>query len=132
MSLTVQMKTDYSNVITRSMQPISAGNSTDMNGLTKTMLGGGGDNTLIDYAALKNGSYGKLLKAYYSEVGGEEAPKKKTAEDDKNTNKKVELVQDALNGKSSSKSSTDSTYNVTAEKINALSDQVSTLFNGYA
>ncbi len=132
MSLTVQMKTDYSNVITRSMQPISAGNSTDMNGLTKTMLGGGGDNTLIDYAALKNGSYGKLLKAYYSEVGGEETPKKAVAEDEKTTNKKVELVQDALNGKSSSKSSTDSTYNVTAEKINALSDQVSTLFNGYA
>ena len=68
MSLTVQMKPDYTNVVTRSMQKLGSNGGTDMNNLTKTMLGGGGDNTLIDYTAIKNGSYGKLLKAHYSEV----------------------------------------------------------------
>lgn len=96
-----------------------------MTNLTKTMLGGGGDNTLIDYTAIKNGSYGKLLKAYYSEVP--EADTKKALKEEVK-NKKVELVQDALDGKSS-KSSTDTTYNAMADKIKNLSDSVSTLFN---
>ena len=55
MSLTVQMKPDYTNVVTRSMQKLGSNGGTDMNNLTKTMLGGGGDNTLIDYTAIKNG-----------------------------------------------------------------------------
>ena len=41
---------------------------TSMANLTNTVLGGGGDNTLADYASLKNGSYGKLMKAYYKEA----------------------------------------------------------------
>ena len=122
MSLTVQMRSEYTNdVITRSMQKLGSNGGTDMNNLTKTMLGGGGDNTLIDYAAIKNGSYGKLLKAYYSEV--DDADTKKEA-----ANKKAELVQDALS-KKSEKSSTDTTYNAMADKIKNLSDSVSTLFN---
>ncbi len=125
MSLTVQMKPDYTSVVTRSMQKLGSNGGTDMTNLTKTMLGGGGDNTLIDYTAIKNGSYGKLLKAYYSEVPGADT-KKALKEEAKN--KKVELVQDALEGKSS-KSSTDTTYNAMADKIKNLSDSVSTLFN---
>ena len=124
MSLTVQMKPDYTSVVTRSMQKLGSNGGTDMTNLTKTMLGGGGDNTLIDYTAIKNGSYGKLLKAYYSEVPGADT-KKALKEEAKN--KKVELVQDALEGKSS-KSSTDTTYNAMADKIKNLSDSVSTLF----
>ena len=127
MSLTVQMKPDYTNVVTRSMQKLGSNGGTDMTNLTKTMLGGGGDNTLIDYTAIKNGSYGKLLKAYYSEVP--DADKKTTTKEDKKTNKKAELVQDALQNKSSSKSSTDTTYNAMADKIKNLSESVSTLFN---
>lgn len=126
MSLTVQMKPDYSSVITRSMQKLGSNGGTDMANLTKTMLGGGGDNTLIDYAALKNGSYGKLLKAYYSEVPDSDT--KKPVKEDKTTNKKVELVQDALKN-NSSKSSTDTTYNAMADKVKNLSESVSTLFN---
>lgn len=125
MSLTVQMKPDYTSVVTRSMQKLGSNGGTDMNNLTKTMLGGGGDNTLIDYTAIKNGSYGKLLKAYYSEVPDADT-KKALKEEVKN--KKVELVQDALDGKSS-KTSTDTTYNAMADKIKNLSDSVSTLFN---
>ena len=125
MSLTVQMKPDYTSVVTRSMQKLGSNGGTDMTNLTKTMLGGGGDNTLIDYTAIKNGSYGKLLKAYYSEVP--EADTKKALKEEVK-NKKLELVQDALEGKSS-KSSTDTTYNAMADKIKNLSDSVSTLFN---
>ena len=125
MSLTVQMKPDYTSVVTRSMQKLGSNGGTDMTNLTKTMLGGGGDNTLIDYTAIKNGSYGKLLKAYYSEVP--EADTKKALKEEVK-NQKVELVQDALEGKSS-KSSTDTTYNAMADKIKNLSDSVSTLFN---
>ena len=129
MSLTVQMKPDYTNVVTRSMQKLGSNGGTDMNNLTKTMLGGGGDNTLIDYTAIKNGSYGKLLKAYYSEVP--DADTKKAVKEEKDVNKKAELVQDALQNKSSnsSKSSTDTTYNAIADKIKNLSESVSTLFN---
>ena len=126
MSLTVQMRSEYTNdVITRSMQKLGSNGGTDMNNLTKTMLGGGGDNTLIDYAAIKNGSYGKLLKAYYSEV--DDADTKKAIKEEA-ANKKAELVQDALS-KKSEKSSTDTTYNAMADKIKNQSDSVSTLFN---
>lgn len=129
MSLTVQMKPDHTSVITRSMQKLGSNGGTDMNNLTKTMLGGGGDNTLIDYTAIKNGSYGKLLKAYYSEVPDSDT--KKAVKNEKNVNKKVELVQDAIKGKSSdsSKTSTDTTYNAMADKVKNLSESVSTLFN---
>ncbi len=130
MSLTVQMTPDYTtDVITRSMQKLGSNGGTDMTNLTKTMLGGGGDNTLIDYTAIKNGSYGKLLKAYYSEVD-DANPKKAIKEEAKN--KKAELVQEALEGKSSKKSektSTDTTYNAMADKVKNLSESVSTLFN---
>ena len=126
MSLTVQMRSEYTNdIITRSMQKLGSNGGTDMNNLTKTMLGGGGDNTLIDYAAIKNGSYGKLLKAYYSEV--DDADTKKAIKEEAE-NKKAELVQDALS-KKSEKSSTDTTYNAMADKNKNLSDSVSTLFN---
>lgn len=90
------------------------------------MLGGGGDNTLIDYAAIKNGSYGKLLKAYYTEV--DDADPKKAIKEEKDVNKKAELVQDALS-KKPEKSSTDTTYNAMADKVKNLSESVSTLFN---
>jgi len=129
MSLTIQMKNDYTNVITRSLQKLGSSNNGDMTSLTKTMLGQGGDNTLSDYAAIKNGSYGKLLKAYYTEV--EDADTKKTIKEEKDVNKKVQLVQDAIEGKNNNSSSADTTYNMTAEKVNALSEQVSTLFNQY-
>ena len=126
MSLTVQMSSDYTtDIIARSMQKLGSNGGTDMTNLTKTMLGGGGDNTLTDYAAIKNGSYGKLLKAYYSEV--EDADTKKTTKEE-SKNKKAELVQDSLN-KKSDKTSTNTTYNAMAETVKNLSDSVSTLFN---
>lgn len=114
MSLTVQMKNDYSSLITQSLQTLGSSSGSDMASLTKTMLGQGGDNTLADYAAIKNGSYGKLLKAYYAEVGNAD---KESAEDSEEED---------------STSSTDTLYDVTASKIQGLSDSISTLFDEYA
>ncbi len=118
MSLTVQMKNDYSSVITRSLQKQGTSNSADMNGLTKTMLGQGGDNTLTDYAAIKNGSYGKLMKAYYSEVVDSDTEKTKT------TSKKDNDKEKDDNPKSMS-------YDEAKEKINSMADTVSSMFNQY-
>ena len=103
--------------------------STLLGGMSGSDGTGGVSSLLSDYAAIKNGSYGKLLKAYYSEVP--DADTKKAVKEEKDVNKKAELVQDALQNKSSnsSKSSTDTTYNAMADKIKNLSESVSTLFN---
>ena len=48
--------------------------ASDMSSLTKTVLGNSnGSSLLSDYAAIKDGSYGKLLKAYYAEKAAQEA-----------------------------------------------------------
>ncbi len=58
MAINIQSKTDYSLLF---------------NSLGTTRSGGGSSlgnlNFLSDYASIKNGSYGKLMKAYYGEAG---------------------------------------------------------------
>lgn len=54
-SINVGMKQDYSYLF----QSMSTGSGSGMGNL----------NFLSDYAAIKNGSYGKLMKAYYAETG---------------------------------------------------------------
>lgn len=57
----------------------------DMSSLTKTVLGSGnGSSLLSDYASIKDGSYGKLLKAYYAE---KEAAEKATAKSEVSSEK---------------------------------------------
>ncbi|MCR4650516.1 MAG: hypothetical protein K5662_02045 [Lachnospiraceae bacterium] len=68
MSINIQSKTDYSALF--GSLPGSVDNSTGMAGLTSSVLGGSGSLNLADYASIKNGSYGKLLKAYYAEAEG--------------------------------------------------------------
>lgn len=86
MSINISAKTDYTSIITGSLASQKKSNTSDLASLTKTMMGGSGDSTLADYAAIKNGSYGKLLKAYYSEV---EADKKaESSSDSKKTDSK--------------------------------------------
>lgn len=72
MSINIQPKTDYSSLFS------SIGNA------------GSNMNFLSDYASIRNGSYKKLMKAYYSEVGSKDEiskiaeqkqPKKVTKED---------------------------------------------------
>lgn len=59
-------------------------------------------NFLSDYAAIKNGSYGKLMKAYYAETGSGDAVKKlaksnnSVSKDDTETLTKVKSATDDL------------------------------------
>lgn len=118
MSLSVklnQIKPDYTSVITNStakttdMSSLSntvlTGNSngtsllgsSDMSSLTKTMLGSGsGSSTLSDYAAIKNGSYGKLLKAYYKEKEAEKESEKEAEKTSKKESEKASTLSDSL------------------------------------
>lgn len=60
-------------ILTGNTEGVSLLGSSDMSSLTKTMLGSGNGNTqLTDYAAIKNGSYGKLMKAYCKELAASE------------------------------------------------------------
>ena len=144
MSLSVklnQIKPDYTSVITNSSakttdmaslsNAILTGNaegpsllaSSDMSFLTKTVLGSGsGSSTLSDYAAIKNGSYGKLLKAYYKEKEAENETSKETSGEDQKTNEE--------NSKEiSSRSSADTIYTDDGKKAATLADSLSSIFN---
>ena len=75
-------------ILTGNTEGVSLLGSSDMSSLTKTMLGSGNGNTqLTDYAAIKNGSYGKLMKAYYKELAesknSEKEGTEKTGKDEK-------------------------------------------------
>lgn len=56
MSITIQAKNDVSYLFS---------------GLGKSASSAAGSDFLIQYASIKNGSYGKLMKAYYSEAGSD-------------------------------------------------------------
>lgn len=85
MGLTIQAKTDTSYLF--SSLSNSNTNSSDF----------GMSSILSDYASIKNGSYGKLLKAYYSETASDSVKsiaEKKTANEDTQTTN-TELQSDA-------------------------------------
>lgn len=87
MSINIQAKTDYSYLF--SSLSTSSSNSTS------------GSSFLIDYAMIKNGSYGKLMKAYYSETGSSSAvssivKSSSTSQDDTATIAKVKSATDDL------------------------------------
>lgn len=69
-SINVSMKQDYSYLF----QSLSSSSSSS---------GLGNLSFLSDYAAIKNGSYGKLMKAYYAEMGSASKSSSKTSTDDK-------------------------------------------------
>ena len=84
MSINIQAKTNYSFLFS---------------GLSSTASNAASGNWLADYASIKNGSYGKLMKAYYAKDSGNsktaasDITKKDTA---KKTLAKVETTTDAL------------------------------------
>lgn len=91
MAINIQSKTDYSMLFS------SLGNSRSGSGSAANL------NFLSDYAAIKNGSYGKLMKAYYAESGSSErvssvVKNKNTAisEDDAKTLATMQSATDAL------------------------------------
>lgn len=91
MAINIQMKQDVSYLF--------SGLNTNQNNYSGNLLSG---NWLSDYASIKNGTYGKLMKAYFSTDAGEEVSKvaKKnenlaTSEEAKAT-AKVQSASDAL------------------------------------
>ena len=91
MAITIQSKQDYSYLF--------SGLSTSGSGSSAL----GNLNFLSDYAAIKNGSYGKLMKAYYAEADVSKevsklADKKttSTSKDDADTLARMEKATDAL------------------------------------
>ncbi len=91
-SINVNQKQDYSYLF----QSLSTSNSGGMGNL----------NFLSDYAAIKNGSYGKLMKAYYAETGSNKSTSSvkdkaedksiSTASDDAKTLAGIEKAADTL------------------------------------
>ncbi|MBO4980877.1 MAG: hypothetical protein J6C84_03140 [Lachnospiraceae bacterium] len=88
MAINIQAKTDYSYLFSN----LGTKNSSGAN-----------LNFLSDYAAIKNGSYGKLMKAYYSETGSDAVTnlaKKSNSttatEEEKKSLAKVDTATDAL------------------------------------
>ncbi len=88
MGINIQMRNDYSYLFS---------------GLNTSKTGSAGNlNFLSDYAAIKNGSYGKLMKAYYAESGASDSVKKlakssnSVSKDDTETLTKVKSATDEL------------------------------------
>ncbi len=88
MGINIQMRNDYSYLFS---------------GLNTSKTGSAGNlSFLSDYAAIKNGSYGKLMKAYYAETGSNDAVKKlakssnSVSKDDTETLTKVKSATDDL------------------------------------
>lgn len=91
MAITIQAKTDYSALFSSLGSSKTGGSSL------------GNLNFLSDYASIKNGSYGKLMKAYYSETGNSKEVSSvvnnkntTTASDDVKTLAKMESATDDL------------------------------------
>ena len=92
MSISIQAKTDYSYLFSGLSTSSSSSGVGDLSFLT-------------DYAAIKNGSYGKLMKAYYAEANGTSAKSEvssivnktnSTSKDDTKTLAKVESTTEGL------------------------------------
>lgn len=87
MSINIQAKTNYSFLFS---------------GLSSAAANAASSNWLSDYASIKNGSYGKLMKAYYAKDSGNSKTaastitKKDTTDTAKKALAKVETATDAL------------------------------------
>ena len=101
-----------------------------------SLLGGGsagGDassSLLSDYASIKNGSYGKMMKAYYAKQKAAEA-----AEDEATAKKNSKTTKDASSASAAKKfydtASKMSSLNYSADNIDELYDQVSAFIKDY-
>ena len=99
MSMNIRGNSDYSILFSSlsTKQNASAtffGSAGNMSDLTTSVLGGGnssGGVNLGDYAAIKNGSYKKLLKSYFNMKKEQE---KVTTEDNKEENKKTDATKE--------------------------------------
>lgn len=137
----IAAKTDYSGMISQSLQstsPVSkltatvvSGNAdsanflgtSSMGSLTRTMIGASsGQSTLSDYAMIKNGSYGKLMKAYYAEV--EESKDEKTTSDEKaSSDKKTSTGKKTTTDKTATTNKTTTSDQKTSTRNSSYNDK---------
>lgn len=114
MSITIQSKNDYSFLFS------SLGSSSSSSNVASS-------NFLSQYASIKNGSYAKLMKAYYAETGSSKESvnslvNKTESSDDAKTIAKVQTTADAL--KESADALLESKAETTEEMYSAVSDFV--------
>lgn len=119
MSINIQARTDYSFLFS------------GLASSSKNSYGGTMSSFLVDYASIKNGSYGKLMKAYYNETGSDAVKKlasstNKTtvSKTDKAALTKVQSTTDAL------KESADVMLEKGSKSVFALKDITTTDENG--
>lgn len=79
----INLKTDYSYLFS------------NMNNRSNSGYGLGNMNFLSDYYSIKNGSYGKLLKAYFTKVGNDSTTTSKTESEDDSSKLSTSLSQDS-------------------------------------
>lgn len=119
MRITIQSKTDYSYLFS------------NLSSSTSSSSGIFSGSFLSDYASIKNGSYAKLMKAYYAETGSSDSVSslvKKTTgttSDDAKSIAKVQTTTDAL------KDSADELLESKAETTEELYDGVSKFVSTY-
>ncbi len=87
----------------------------DYSYLFQSISGNSNLNFLSDYASIKNGSYGKLMKAYYSKAGNNVSKEVSSIVDSKNTQNSASedstMVQDTWKASAYTSSGTyDSAY----------------------
>lgn len=92
---------------------------------------------LSDYASIKNGSYGKLMKAYYADATGESTASSivkqsiSTSEDSSQTLKDIQSSTDALKESADALLSKESDAVFASDDIDKIYDAVSTFVKDY-
>ena len=109
------------------------GLNSGMSDLYSSLLGGassGGSDTsslLSDYASIKNGSYGKMMKAYYAKTSEEEG----TSSSKKSETKKTDGASSSAARKFYETATELSRADFSADNIDELYDKVSAFINDY-
>lgn len=109
------------------------GFNSGMSDLYSSLLGGGSSDAsgtsslLTDYASIKNGSYGKMMKAYYAKTAEEEGTSSKTGSKTKETDGAAASAARKFYETASGMNSLD----YSEENIDELYDKVSTFIKDY-
>ncbi len=107
------------------------GLNSGMQDMYSSLLGGSGDSTstlLSDYASIKNGSYGKMMKSYYAKINEEEeGTTSKSKSDKKETDGATASAARKLYETASGMNSLDFSY----ENIDGLYDSISAFVKDY-
>lgn len=131
--MNINLKTDYS-MLFSSLSSNSSSNNTNSISSSFTFLS--------DYASIKNGSYGKLLKAYYTKTSDNDTttssankysskPGASTSEDTAETLAKVQSSTDSLKESADALLETGSKSVFKSEDEDAVYDAVATFVNDY-